>query len=91
MRLKAQRGTGVKAIDFYESNAVLRAPIGSEDVSDLPIHRHDEGVISCWQIGWRDIAKIVWTRKIYLSVRGSTHPPLVLVVNAFESVSEEAR
>ncbi len=64
--------------DFPESNSALLAPPGSENVYDLPVHRSEAGVISCWRLTPEEIAEVARTGVVWLHVVGTTHPPLLV-------------
>lgn len=87
-------------IIFTESNSVLKAPEGQEDmVLDLPILHHiidigKEGepflvaqVVSCWQLTPEEIQEVNNNGgKIYLGALGATHPPVS--ISAFLHIKE---
>lgn len=56
---------------------VLRAPEGSENVSDL--HTFSNGVcsVSCWELTDEDMEEIIRTRRVFCSVfSGRSQPPI---------------
>ena len=61
---------------FPESNCTLLAPECREDVADLPVFRHNGGVISCWQLTEEEVSEVMRTGLIWLHVNGPTHPPV---------------
>ena len=69
---------------FDEANVVLGPPEGCEDsVVRMPVRRMDGTCVSCWQFSDEEIAEIVRTGRIWLSVWGRhTQPPVQ--VAAFE-------
>lgn len=71
-------------IEFTEANTILRRPPGvsPEHCMDLPIHRSDSGVVSCWQPSKEEIRAIALGAPIYLMVRSQTHPPLNILVES---------
>lgn len=70
-------------IKFEEANTQLLG--NSKDVSDLPVHYANGVFISCWQLSDQDLEQINLSRKVYLSVFGSGHPPVgLLAKNPFE-------
>ena len=81
----------MKAENFPESNAVLKAPPGvpGERCYDLPIYRYPGGLVSCWRPTREDIKRIVMGDPIWLHVEGLTHPPLVLMTET-PFVTEQA-
>lgn len=68
-------------ITFAEANSTL---YGTGDVRDLPVCRTVDGnVCSCWKIPLRKRLSVLCTGRVYLVVRGSTHPPLWIDTDAF--------
>lgn len=70
----------MKAVVFPEANDML---IGSTEppVADLAIHRIEGyAVISCWELDDDDLAMIAKTRRLFLIVNASTHPPVKMEV-----------
>lgn len=64
-------------VEFEGHNHVLRAPGGAENVTPLPIFRNGTCCVSCWELSDDEIAEIVKSRRIYLSVFfGNTQPPV---------------
>lgn len=35
-------------------------------------------MVSCWRVSWRDLLRMLFTRKVWLVVMGKRHPPLFL-------------
>ena len=79
----------LRGIDFKQSNGSLGPPKGmtEDDVYTLPIHRSTDGkivtVTSCWELSHEALREIQRTRKIYLQIWGMTHPPVLLLTDAF--------
>jgi len=69
-----------RPISFKEANTTLK---GREGVDDLPVHFNGENVTSCWRIPFSKRIKVLLTGRIYLVVRGKTHPPLWIDTEAF--------
>lgn len=67
-------------VDFEQANKKLtgRTP----DVSDLLVHDNGTSVMSCWKIPFWARIKIVFTGKIFLAIKGKTHPPVCLYAEA---------
>jgi hypothetical protein len=63
-----------------------------EECESLPIHRHDEGLISCWEPDADDLARLQAGGKLWLHVVGQGMPPVAIstqhpfVVKARESL-----
>lgn len=73
----------MKPVKTKNTNSILRAPEGSEDVVDLPITRlkYEDGsnaVESCWELSEDELQKIIETKKVYFVCTGVTHPPILL-------------
>jgi len=78
------------AVDFPESNDVLKAAPGTEDaVNDLRIFRQglsftpngqrlDLCVVSCWELSDEELAEVIRTKRIYFQALGRTHPPIMV-------------
>lgn len=65
--------------EFKGSNRVLGAPKGSDNV--VPLHVFCNGVccVSCWELSEEELAEIVRTKRVFLSVFfGNTQPPVYL-------------
>ena len=73
----------MQAVDFPESNHELKPPVGYEDeVYALPVHvGSDAGhqvYTSCWRVSPADVERMKQTGVVYLSIWGSSHPPVVI-------------
>lgn len=72
----------MKPAPFPESNGTLgggpAAKYGSEDdVSDLPVHRDGQQIVSCWRLSWTDRFRLLFTGRVWLLVLGrQTHAPV---------------
>ena len=63
-------------VDFKGSNTELKAPAGAENVDSLHVFRNGTCCVSCWELSDEEIAEIVRTRRIFLSIfAGNTQPP----------------
>ena len=64
----------MQAIPFPEQNSTLN---GGGDVSDLPVFRDGNQVISCWALTPEELSEIMTTGCVYLCVLSpTTHPPV---------------
>lgn len=77
----------MKPIIDKNTNSVLKAPKGNDDVSDLPITRIEypdglKAVESCWELSEEELKTIMDTKKIYFVCMGITHPPILLSVES---------
>ena len=68
-------------VTFPEANGTLH---GRDDVNDLPVCRTTDGnTCSCWKLPIRKRIGLLFTGRVYLVVRGKTHPPLWIDTEAF--------
>lgn len=77
----------MKPAKTVNTNSILRAPEGSDDVIDLPITRliYEDGsraVESCWQLSDKELEIVRSTGKVYFVCIGETHPPILLSVKS---------
>lgn len=64
-------------VEFEGHNIVLAPPPGSENVGSLPIFRNGVCCVSCWQLTETELADVVRTGRIFLSIfSGATQPPV---------------
>lgn len=73
----------VKPIAFKQANDTLLGGL-IEDCEDLPVFKDGHLVISCWRVPvWKRLV-LLFTGRVWLVVRGKTHPPLFIeAVNPF--------
>lgn len=65
------------------ANLVMRAPKGEEDrVGDLHVFRNRGGLISAWALSDEEVAEIVRTRTVYLSIMGGGMPPVFVAAES---------
>jgi len=77
----------MKPVKTEFTNSTLKAPIGSENVVDLPITKLEytdgpSAVESCWELSKEELDKVNETGKIYFACMGTTHPPILLSVKS---------
>ncbi|MBU3126751.1 hypothetical protein [Clostridium tagluense] len=77
----------MKPVKTEFTNSTLKAPIGSENVVDLPITKLEytdgsSAVESCWQLSKKELEKVKETGKIYFVCMGKTHPPILLDIKS---------
>lgn len=66
-------------VKFDGANVVLRAPPGQEETcGDLWVFRNRQSVVSCWKFEGAELAEIIRTGCVYLSIQGPTQPPAYL-------------
>lgn len=65
-------------VTFDEANLVLTPPAGEEATCvPLPVRRHEGQITSCWMPSAAELAEILKTGRIWLSVWGGmTSPPV---------------
>jgi len=64
-------------VEFDGQNFVLQPPRGAENIRPLPIFRNGKCCVSCWELSDEEIAEIMKSRRVYLSVvLGDTQPPV---------------
>lgn len=73
----------MKPIITQNTNSVLKAPKGSDNVTDLPITRFEyadkiRAVESCWELSKEELKRVKETGRIYFVCMGDTHPPILL-------------
>jgi hypothetical protein len=65
----------MKPISFKEQNSIM----GADQPQYLPLpacrHKDEQGsVTSCWGLSWKDLIKIIFSRRIYLTLATFNHP-----------------
>ncbi|HEV8247531.1 MAG TPA: hypothetical protein VGP93_17260 [Polyangiaceae bacterium] len=69
---------------FPEANGTLTGGPGADygtaaPVLDLPVHRGDGQIISCWRPSWRDRLAIIFGGRVWLRVLTTrTHAPVAV-------------
>lgn len=72
----------MKPINFKEQNVVYAKD--QPEYMPLPALKFEDGtVVSCWKLSWREILKIIFTRKIWLGILTFNKPlqPTFITVN----------
>lgn len=65
-------------VEFDGVNSRLGPPKGMDEleVQTLPVFSNGQVCISCWELSDEELAYVIATRRVYLSVMfGSTQPP----------------
>lgn len=76
---RGPNGDAMEPIKFAEANSILDPSTGNEkSVLPLPVYRGYGQTISCWELNDLDVENIVKTRKIWLHVWSTAHPPVLL-------------
>ena len=81
----------MKPIKFKEQNVVYRKD--QKEYEPLPVLVFQDGeVMTCWKLSWRELLKVVFTRKVYLSVQTFCKPlqPLYMTVSKERIVAQES-
>lgn len=74
----------MKPSAFPQANMILTKPpdMSDEQCGSLQVHRSDGQFISCWSLTWRDMIRLLWTRRIWLWVLSDAHPPVAIQVES---------
>ena len=74
----------MKPIEFKQMNTTLQIPHGFTDdqCGPLPALRHDNGIISCWKMSWRERIKVLFTGVVWFDVMDYSQPPIWLGVDS---------
>lgn len=63
----------MKPIEFKEHNVVYGKD--QKEYMPLPALKFDYGtVVTCWKLSWKEVIKLVLTRKVWLSVLTFNNP-----------------
>lgn len=66
-----------EAVDFPGSNMRLGAPTGAENVGTMHTFTNGNCSVSCWEFTDDELAEILRSRRIYISVlSGRSQPPI---------------
>jgi hypothetical protein len=70
----------MKPVKFKEQNINFTAPQGmtEEECGTLPVHIHDNGIVSCWKMNIRERIKAIFTGVIWMNVMSKNQPPIWL-------------
>lgn len=64
-------------IKFVGANGMLTAPMGAENVAQLPVYRNGISSTSCWALSPEEMAEIAATGRIFVTVlAGKSQPPI---------------
>jgi hypothetical protein len=81
----------MKPINFKEQNVVYAKD--QPEYMPLPALVFQDGeVMTCWKLSWKELLKVVFTRKIYLSVQTFRRPlqPLYMTVSKERIIVQES-
>lgn len=63
----------MKPIEFKEVNVVYGKD--QKDYIPLPALKFKDGtMVTCWKLSWRELLRIVWKRKVWVSVLTFNQP-----------------
>jgi hypothetical protein len=67
-------GTPVK---FAGYNVNLQTPLNSENIAVIPVFNNSICTVSCWELSDEELAEIIKSKRVYLTVLfGKTSPPV---------------
>jgi len=72
----------MKPIEFKEQNVVYGKD--QPEYMPLPALKFDDGmVVTCWKLSWKELVKLIFTRKVWHSMLTFNQPlqPTLLTVN----------
>ena len=75
----------MKPIEFKGHNVVYGKD--QKEYMPLPALKFDDGtVVTCWKLSWKEVIKLVFTRKVWHSILTFNNPlqPTLLTVNKEE-------
>lgn len=78
----------MKPIDFKEKNVVYGE--NPKKYIPLPALKFEDGtVVTCWKLSWKEVLKLVFTRRVWHSVLTFNNPlqPTFLTANKKELLS----
>lgn len=66
---------------FPEANKIFTSPHNmEEECGNLPVQVHAQGMLSCWQMSWRERLSALFFGRVWLNTHGSQHPPVWIAV-----------
>ena len=68
----------MKPIKFKEQNIVFTKPesMTDEECRSLPAYKYESGIISCWEMTFRERLKALITGVVWFNVVSSCQPPI---------------
>lgn len=75
-------------VGFEGANTIYQAPKGAKDVGDLECFKTDSEVISCWRLSEDEIAQIIETGVVWLSIKGHTVAPVYVSGNPLVMIGD---
>lgn len=75
-------------VGFEGANSIMQAPKGAgpEECSDLQVFRTTDQIISCWRLTDVEIANVVETGVVWLSIKGQGMPPVMISGDALVEI-----
>ena len=80
----------MKPVEFKETNVVFGKD--QKEYQPLPALRFDDGeVLTCWSLSWKELLRVVFTRKIYVGQLTFNHPlqPQFLTTDKYDVIKKE--
>lgn len=73
----------MKPIKFKEQNINFTAPQGmtEEECGTLPAYSHESGILSCWEMTFRERLKVLFTGRVWFDIMARSQPPIWLGVD----------
>ena len=72
----------MKPISFNEQNIVYTKPesMTDDECCSLPAHRHDQGILSCWKMTFKERLLALFNGKVWLNILSTSQPPVWLAL-----------
>lgn len=80
----------MKPIEFKEQNVVYAKD--QKEYMPLPALKFEDGaVITCWKLSWKEILKLLFTRKVWVTMLTFNKPlqPLLVTINKSDLIGTE--
>jgi hypothetical protein len=68
----------MKPVEFEDVNTTY---VGGEGIALLPVYRGGGMIISCWRPSWREVLRVVLTRRVWVAVLGDVLPPFAVAAD----------
>lgn len=80
----------MKPIEFKESNVVFGKD--QKEYQPLPALKFEDGeVLTCWKLSWKELLRVIVTRKVWVSQLTFNHPlqPQYVTVDKFDIIQQQ--
>ncbi len=80
----------MKPIEFKEQNVVYAKD--QKEYMPLPALKFEDGaVITCWKLSWKELLKLLFTRKVWVTMLTFNKPlqPLLVTINKSDLIGTE--